>query len=103
MRGEQKTATPTALLDAPRLNTTGVRDEPTAPADAVRELDDARNDVMDVPAVARLLSVGRNTVYALVGRNAIPHRRLGKQIRFHRPAVMRWLASWSLQGAKEGQ
>ncbi|MEO7732624.1 MAG: helix-turn-helix domain-containing protein, partial [Kofleriaceae bacterium] len=59
-------------------------------------------EVIDVPAVARLLAVGRNTVYALVGRNAIPHRRLGKQIRFHRAAVMRWLDSWSSQGAKEG-
>jgi excisionase family DNA binding protein len=60
-------------------------------------------DVIDVAAVAQLLRVGRNTVYALVGRNEIPHRRVGKQIRFHRAAVMRWLASWSLQVAKERQ
>jgi excisionase family DNA binding protein len=60
-------------------------------------------EVIDVAAVARLLRVGRNTVYALVGRNEIPHRRVGKQIRFHRSAVMRWLASWSLQVAKERQ
>jgi excisionase family DNA binding protein len=63
----------------------------------------ATDDVIDVQAVARLLHVGRNTVYALVARNAIPHRRLGNRIRFHRAAVMRWLASWSLQGAKERQ
>jgi excisionase family DNA binding protein len=49
------------------------------------------DEVIDVQAVARLLHVGRNTVYELVGRNAIPHRRLGKQIRFSRAAVMRWL------------
>jgi excisionase family DNA binding protein len=61
------------------------------------------DDVIDVPAVARLLHVGRNTVYALVSSNKIPHRRLGKQIRFHRGAIMRWLASWSSQGAKERQ
>jgi excisionase family DNA binding protein len=60
-------------------------------------------EVVDVAAVARLLHVGRNTVYALVARNEIPHRRLGKQIRFHRETVMRWLASWSWQGAKERQ
>jgi excisionase family DNA binding protein len=59
-------------------------------------------EVVDVAVVAQLLRVGRNTVYALVARNEIPHRRLGKQIRFHRAAVMRWLASWSSQGAKEG-
>ena len=61
--------------------------------------DDA--DVLDVPQVATLLRVGRNTVYALVARNAIPHRRLGKTIRFSRRAVMSWLSTW--QGAKEGK
>ena len=59
--------------------------------------------VLDVEDVARLLRVGRNTIYELVGRNEIPHRRLGKQIRFSRDALMSWLGSWSSQGAKEGQ
>ena len=44
--------------------------------------------VLDVPQVATLLGVGRNTIYTLVARNAIPHRRLGKAIRFSRAAVM---------------
>ncbi len=60
------------------------------------------SDVLDVPRVASLLHVGRNTIYALVSRNAIPHRRLGKAIRFSRSAVMSWLSSWSSQDAKEG-
>ena len=84
----------------PRAPTTGHgsalvvnQQHPTTPTD----------DVIDVQAVARLLHVGRNTVYALVSRNQIPHRRLGKQIRFHQAAVMRWLDSWSSQGAKERQ
>ena len=47
--------------------------------------------VLDVEEVARLLRVGRNTVYELVARNQIPHRRLLKQIRFSRSAVMSWL------------
>ena len=59
-------------------------------------------DVLDVPQVASLLRVGRNTVYALVARNAIPHRRLGKAIRFSRAAVMSWLST-SWQVAKEGR
>jgi excisionase family DNA binding protein len=63
----------------------------------------AVDEVIDVQTVARLLHVGRNTVYALVARNQIPHRRLGKQIRFHQAAVMQWLGSWSSQGAKERQ
>jgi excisionase family DNA binding protein len=61
------------------------------------------DDVLDVAGATQLLRIGRNTVYELVARNAIPHRRLGKQIRFSRAAIMRWLGGWSLQGAKEGQ
>ena len=56
---------------------------------AIAELD----AVLDVEEVARLLRVGRNTIYELVARNQIPHRRLLKQIRFSRAAVMAWLSS----------
>lgn len=49
--------------------------------------------VLDVEEVARLLRVGRNTIYELVARNQIPHRRLLKQIRFSRASVMAWLGS----------
>jgi excisionase family DNA binding protein len=51
--------------------------------------------------VARLLRVGRNAVYEMLARNAIPHCRLGKHIRFSRASVMQWLSSWSSRGAKE--
>jgi excisionase family DNA binding protein len=61
------------------------------------------DDVLDVEGAMKLLRIGRNTVYDLVARNEIPHRRLGKQIRFSRAAIMRWLDPWSSQGAKEGQ
>lgn len=61
----------------------------------------APSDVLDVLEVARLLMVGRNLVYELVAKDRIPHRRLGKQIRFSRAAIMQWLSSWSVQGAKE--
>jgi excisionase family DNA binding protein len=60
------------------------------------------DDVLDVEGATRLLRIGRNTIYELVGRNEIPHRQLGKQIRFSRAAIMRWLDPWSSQGAKKG-
>ena len=63
----------------------------------------ADDEVLDVEAVRRLLRVGRNTVYTLVGRNAIPHRRVGRSIRFSRIAIMSWLASWALGISKEGK
>jgi excisionase family DNA binding protein len=79
------------------------RDEAATTRANDADADAASRDVLDVPAVARLLTVGRNTVYALVARNAIPHRRIGRLIRFHRDAVMRWLDSCSLRIAKERQ
>ena len=78
-------------------------DEPAITPATTSDADAASGDVLDVPAVARLLTVGRNTVYALVARNGIPHRRIGRLIRFHRDAVMRWLNSCWLQDAKERQ
>ncbi len=71
----------------------------TAPAND-ENLDD---DVLTVEGVAELLKLGRNAVYDAVNRRELPHRRIGKQIRFSRRGLMRWLASWSLQGAKEGK
>jgi excisionase family DNA binding protein len=60
------------------------------PNSAFINVDD--RDVLDVRQVARLLGVGRNTIYTLVARNQIPHRRLGKAIRFSRAGVMSgWL------------
>jgi excisionase family DNA binding protein len=56
--------------------------------------------VLDVEEVAQLLRVGRNTIYELVGRNEIPHRRLLKQIRFSRSAVMAWLGPCGRSGAQ---
>jgi excisionase family DNA binding protein len=77
--------------------------EHVALTDARVANDEQADAVLDVEEVALLLRIGRNTVYELVGRNEIPHRRLGKQIRFSRAALMRWLDSWSSQGAKERQ
>jgi excisionase family DNA binding protein len=93
MERQDTPALPT-VAEEPRLQTAGQRDEAHA-----RET----SEILNVAAVARLLAVGRNTIYALVARNEIPHRRVGKQIRFHRAAVVQWLASCSLQVAKERQ
>lgn len=48
-------------------------------------------DIIDVRAASELLRVGRHVLYALCGRNQIPHRRVGKHLRFSRSALMRWL------------
>jgi excisionase family DNA binding protein len=73
---------------------------PSAPASSDAAPAD---DVIDVAGVGKMLRIGRNTLYEMVARNEIPHRRFGRRIRFSRAAIMRWLDSWSLQGAKERQ
>jgi len=68
------------------------------------------DDVLDVREAAALLRLGRNAVYDGCARNEIPHRRIGKAIRFSRRALLAWLAgdrvrsstSWSTQDAQEG-
>jgi excisionase family DNA binding protein len=49
-------------------------------------------DVLTVPEAMELLRIGRDTIYAECARNRIPHRRIGRSIRFSRVALMRWLA-----------
>jgi excisionase family DNA binding protein len=60
-------------------------------------------DVLDVEDVRRLLRVGRNTLYEHVSKKPITHRRVGRNIRFSRIALMTWLASWAFGVAKEGK
>ena len=60
-------------------------------------------DVMNVAEAATFLHVGKNQIYTLAGRNEIPHRRVGRHLRFSRAALVRWLDSCGHQGAKKGQ
>lgn len=69
----------------------------TAPAIADRDPTPANDElapereVLDIDEAAALLRISRDTLYAEVGANRIPHRRLGKLIRFSRTALVRWL------------
>ncbi len=65
-------------------------DEPAADEDDSASLD---YDVLDVTGAMALLKVGRNAVYAGCARGEIPHRRIGKLLRFSRAALHTWLAS----------
>jgi excisionase family DNA binding protein len=48
-------------------------------------------DVLDVPGAMELLKLGKNAVYEGCARGQIPHRRIGKLLRFSRSALLRWL------------
>lgn len=51
----------------------------------------APDEVLSVEEAAALLRIGRDTLYTEVAANRIPHRKLGKLIRFSRTALVRWL------------
>ena len=53
---------------------------------------DDTNDVLDAREAMALLKLGRNALYDACGRNQIPHRRVGKLLRFSRAALLAWLA-----------
>src|SRR5262249_38829203 len=94
---------PANIADTPGSHVPGGHANGAEAATHVASDDPGADEVLDVDGATKLLRIGRNTIYELVGRNEIPHRRLGKQIRFSRAAIMRWLDSWSSQDAKEGQ
>jgi excisionase family DNA binding protein len=54
--------------------------------------DEDEHDVLDVRGAMQLLMLGRSAVYDACTRGEIPHRRIGKLIRFSRAALLRWLA-----------
>lgn len=51
------------------------------------------DDVLTAREAAKLLRIGRNAIYDGCARNEIPHRRIGKLIRFSRPVLVAWFAS----------
>ncbi len=61
----------------------------------------ADDDVLDVPAVMAMLKLGRNAVYDACGRHEIPHRRIGKLLRFSRRAILEWLADPALRNGHD--
>ena len=54
--------------------------------------------VMTVEEVAAWIKVNRKTLYRLIDRNEIPHRRCGRIIRFYRRSLERWLAGEEVEG-----
>lgn len=47
--------------------------------------------LLTVPDVAHLLAVQPRRVYEMVATRTIPHLHIGRQVRFEREALARWL------------
>lgn len=48
--------------------------------------------IMDADAVAELIGMGRDWVYAEARADRIPHVRVGRKVRFRRESIDAWLA-----------
>lgn len=56
----------------------------------------ADSDVLDVREAAGYLKFSRRKLYDLVRRGVVPHKRIGRQYRFSRPALAAWLSGPSV-------
>ena len=53
------------------------------------------NDILTVKETAEFLRVPRSTVYKLAQGGLMPAQKVGRYWRFHRPAIIRWIAGWA--------
>lgn len=49
-------------------------------------------EIMTVEEGAAFLRISRTALYDAIGRGEVPHRRIGRSIRLHRSALVRWLS-----------
>lgn len=54
--------------------------------------DDTTGEVLTVEQAALYLQVSRNTLYEAIAREEIPYRKIGRQIRISKTALVQWLA-----------
>lgn len=59
-------------------------------------------EILTVEEAAKFLRLGINTLYEAVGRLEIPHRRIGRTIRFSRTGLVRWLSEPCKATSREG-
>lgn len=48
-------------------------------------------DVMDIREISSYLGIGKSKIYALIRTKKIPASRIGRQYRFYRALVDKWL------------
>jgi len=62
----------------------------------------ATTEVMSVRELADFLRLSVHTVYRLAEQGKLPGRKVGKHWRFHRDAIIAWLATYREEDALYG-
>jgi excisionase family DNA binding protein len=55
-------------------------------------MENNNTDILTVKETAEFLRVPRSTVYKLAQGGLMPAQKVGRHWRFHRPAIIRWIA-----------
>lgn len=53
--------------------------------------DTDKPEILTAREAAEFLRIGKNQLYELAGRGAVPCRRIGRTLRFSRSALIRWM------------
>lgn len=59
-------------------------------------------EVMDIKEIANYLGIGKSKIYALIRSKKIPASRIGRQYRFHKTLIDRWLQEKTISGESSG-
>lgn len=59
-------------------------------------------EVMDIKELAGYLGIGKSKIYSLIRGKKIPASRIGRQYRFYKTLVDRWLQEKSISGDPSG-
>jgi excisionase family DNA binding protein len=54
-------------------------------------------DILTVREICELLQVHPSTIYKLIRQGKIPSFRIGRDWRFRKDVIMRWMAQWSME------
>ncbi len=67
----------------------------------VRPMDDKSSDVMNIDGLAEYLKLPKSTVYKLAQSGELPGRKAGRQWRFHKEGIDKWLLESPAVGGSE--
>jgi excisionase family DNA binding protein len=70
----------------------GIVNERVEPQQGRNSIEDLSSGFLNIHDIAGYLKVRVSTIYSLVERREIPHYRVGRQIRFRKGDIDRWLA-----------
>jgi excisionase family DNA binding protein len=57
-------------------------------------------ELLDPATAARLLNIGRTTVYSMIARDLVPHVRIGRSVKIPRRALLEWIDDAAATGRR---